>query len=75
MVMFFSFIVTKLSRVNVLLEFETISSCWTWNGTDISFPFLSPNYQSHRVIRVGNNIELLNLVLQWFFCIFNLTEQ
>ena len=38
-------------RVAVLLDFETISSCWTWYSTHISFPFLSPHYQSHRVIR------------------------
>ena len=50
MVMFFSSVVIKLSGVAVLLAFETISSCWTWYGTDISFPFLSPHYQSHRVI-------------------------
>ena len=64
MVMFFSFIVTKLSRVNVLLEFETISSWWTGNGTDIPFPILSPNYQSRGVIRISNNIKLLDLV--WY---------
>ena len=39
-------------RVTVLLEFETISGCWTWYGTDISFPLLSPNYQSRRVITI-----------------------
>ena len=39
-------------RVAVLLEFETISSCWTWYATDVSFPLLSPNYQSRRVIRI-----------------------
>ena len=63
MVMFFSSVVIKLSGVAVLLAFETISSCWTWYVTDISFPFLSlifgnvfsfpflsPHYQSHRVI-------------------------
>ena len=49
-------------RVAVLLDFETISSCWTWYSTDISFPFLSPHYQSHRVIRFLNNIKLLDLV-------------
>ena len=38
-------------RVAVLLDFKTISSCWTWYSTDISFPLLSPLYQSHRVIR------------------------
>ena len=38
-------------RVAVLLDFETISSCWTWYSTDIFFPFLSSHYQSHRVIR------------------------
>ena len=58
----FSFIVTKLARVAVLLEIETISSCWTWYGTDVFFPFLSPNYQSHRVIRFCNNIKLLELL-------------
>ena len=65
----FSFIVTKLSRVSVLLEFQTISSCWTWYYTNI-FSFLSPHYQSHRVFRFGNNIKLLDLVLQWFFLYF-----
>ena len=63
MVIFFSSIVTKLSRVIVLLEFETISSCWTWYGTNILFSFLSPNYQSRGVIRIPNNIKLLDLVL------------
>ena len=33
-------------RVAVLLDFETISSCWTWYSTDISFPFC------HHTIRV-----------------------
>ena len=41
----------QIIRVALLFEFETISSCWTWYSTDISFPFLSPNYQSRRVIR------------------------
>ena len=53
-------------RVAVLLEFETISSCWIWYATDIYFPFLSPHYQSRYVIRIWNNIQLLDLV--WYRC-------
>ena len=34
----------QIIRVALLLELETISSCWTWYSTDISFPFLSPHY-------------------------------
>ena len=49
-------------RVAVSLDFETISKCWTWYGTDISFPFLSPHYQSCRVIRFWNIINFLDLV-------------
>ena len=95
-------------RVAVLLELETISSCWTWYGTDIFFCifnlteqwespcyqtlkqyqvaglgmlliliflFLSPHYQSRRVIK----LETISSCWTWygidFFCIFNLTEQ
>ena len=57
-------------RVAVLLEHEIISSCWTWYGTDISFPFLSPHYHIRRVIRIWNNIKLLVLVWYWFFSAF-----
>ena len=42
----------QTSRVAVLLELQTISSCWTRYGTDISFPLLSPNYQSLRFISI-----------------------
>ena len=42
----------QIIRFALLLEFETISSCWTWYSTDISFPFLLPRDQSHRVIRI-----------------------
>ena len=35
----------------LLSETETISSCWTWYATDNNFPFLSPHYQSRRVIK------------------------
>ena len=41
----------QIIRVALLLESETIPSFWTWYSTDISFPFLSLHYQSHRVIR------------------------
>ena len=57
-------------RVAVLLELEKISSCRTWYSTDISFPFLSPHYQISRVIRIWNNIKLLDLVWYWFFSAF-----
>ena len=57
-------------RFAMLLELETISSCWTWYGTGIFFPFLSPHYQIHCVIRVWNNIKLLDLVWFWFFSAF-----
>ena len=63
----FSSVVIKLSGDAVLLEFETISNCWTWYGTDISFPFLSSNYQSCGVIRIWNKIKLLDLVWEYFF--------
>ena len=63
-------------RFDVLLEIETKSSCWTRYCTDISFPFLSTHCQIRRVIRIWNNIKLLDLVWYWFFfCILNLTEQ
>ena len=39
------------------------------------FFFLSRQYQSCRVIRIGNNIMLLDLVWYCFFLQFNLTEQ
>ena len=57
-------------RVAVLLELETISSCWTWYGTDISFPFLSSHYQIGRVIRIWNNIKLLDLICYCFLSAF-----
>ena len=57
-------------RVAALLEIKTISSCWTWYGTDISFPFLSPHYQIRHVIKIGNNIKLLDLICDWFFPAF-----
>ena len=70
MVLIFLFLFChQIIRFAVLLEFQTISSCWTWYYTDI-FPFLSPHYQSQRVIGFGNNIKLLNLVLHWFFLYF-----
>ena len=63
-------------RVAFLSDTKTTSSCWTWYATDFYFPFLSPNYQSCRVIRIWNNIRLLDLVWYWFFlCFFNLSEQ
>ena len=36
----------------------------------ILFLFLSPHYQIHRVIRIWNNIKLLDLVWFWFFSVF-----
>ena len=64
-------------RVALLWDTITISSCWTWYATDFYFPFLSPNYQICLVIRIWNNIRLLDLVWYWFFflCFFNLSEQ
>ena len=75
MVMLSFLFVTKLWRVAVLLEFESISSCWTWYGTDISFPFFLPNYQSRGTIRTSNNIKLLDLIWYWYFFSFFVTKQ
>ena len=62
-------------RVALLSETETIRSCWICFATDVSFPFLSPHYQSRRVIK----FETISSCWTWyvidFFCIFNLTEQ
>ena len=41
----------------------------------LHFPLLSPNYLSRCLIRIWNNIKLVDLVWFLFFCIFNLTEQ
>ena len=64
----FSFFCHCKIRFAVLLAFETISSCWTCCGTDISFPFLSAHYQSRRAIRLWNNNNLLDLV--WYWLVF-----
>ena len=47
MLMFFLLFCHQTIRVTVLLELETISSCWTWYG-NVFFPLLSPNYQESR---------------------------
>ena len=64
-------------RVAVLLEFETISGCWTWYGTDFFLCFFnlseqweSPHYQTLKQYQVAG----LSMVMM-FFCVFNLTEQ
>ena len=62
--------------VALLSDTKTISSCWTWYAIDNHFPFFSPHYQSHRVIRNWSNIKLLDVVWYWFFSVFfNLTKQ
>ena len=38
-------------RVTVFLDFKTISSCWTWNGTGFSVFLTAPNNESRLVIR------------------------
>ena len=57
----------------LLSETETISSCWTWYATDVSFPFISTHYQSRYVIRIWNNIKLLDLVCYWYLFSFFVT--
>ena len=57
-------------RVALLSDTKTISSCWTWYAIDIHFPFLTPHCQSRRVIRIRNNIKLLDLVWYWFYSAF-----
>ena len=55
-------------RVALLSDTKTISSGWAWYATDN--PLLSPHYQSRRIIRIWNNIKLINLVCFWFFSVF-----
>ena len=54
----------------LLSDTKTISSCWTWYATDVSFPFLSHHYQCHQIIRIWNNIKLLDLVCYWYLFSF-----
>ena len=67
---FFSFVCHQTIRVAVFLEFETISSCWTWYGTGFLYFNLTeqrepPRYQILKQYKFAG----LGILLTFFlFC-------